>query len=217
MSVARAAVLSSVRRALGARPSASGVEARLTEPPPGVIPARGRNDSVAMFLEGAARVGTTVDRAASAAEVPARIAAYLAERNLSTAIKLAPDPDLRDLPWAEAQLQTREGRGEDHDTVSVVQAFAAVAETGTLVMISGAESPTTLNCLPDTHIVVVHSRDLVGAYDDAWARLRARGALPRLVTWITGPSRTADIEQEILVGIHGPRRLHVVMIDGGQA
>ena len=218
MSVARAAVLASVRRALGARISAGGVEARLAEPPSGVIPSRARNNAVQMFLEGAARVGTTVAAVSSAGDVPAQIAAYLAARNLPATLKLAPDPRLRAMPWAEASmLTTAEGLGEDQDAVGVVHAFAGVAETGTLVLVSGPESPTTLNCLPDTHVIVLDAGDLVGAYDDAWARLRTRGAMPRLVTWITGPSRTADIEQEILIGIHGPRRLHVVMIDAGQA
>ena len=94
-------------------------------------------------------------------------------------------------------------------------AAPAAAETGTLVLASGPESPTTLNFLPDTHIAVLLAETIVGAYEATWSAVRAAdGPLPRVVNWITGPSRTADIEQTLLIGIHGPRRQHIVLIDG---
>ena len=96
-------------------------------------------------------------------------------------------------------------------------AFAGVAETGTLMLTSGAHSPTTLNLLPETHIVVLKKSQITGSYEDGWARLREsqeKDAMPRTVNFITGPSRTGDIEQKILMGAHGPRRLHIVLIDG---
>jgi L-lactate dehydrogenase complex protein LldG len=110
-----------------------------------------------------------------------------------------------------------EGRGEDSDAVSVTGAFAGVAETGTLVLVSGPEHPSTLNLLPETHIVVLRRDQLVGSYEDAWALLRVMGrGMPRTVTMVTGPSRTADIEQTLQLGAHGPRRLHIVLIDGAE-
>jgi len=84
------------------------------------------------------------------------------------------------------------------------------------MLTSGAERPTTLNFLPETHIVVLQARDIAGCYEDAWDRLRASQAgeaLPRTVNLITGPSRTADIEQTIQLGAHGPRRLCIVLVD----
>ena len=98
-------------------------------------------------------------------------------------------------------------------SVSLTPCLAAVAETGTLMLISGAQTPTTLNFLPDTHIVVVHAGQIVASYEDGWDLLRARGGLPRTVNFVTGPSRTGDIEQRIQLGAHGPRRLHVVLVD----
>ena len=82
------------------------------------------------------------------------------------------------------------------------------------MLLSGPDHPTTLNFLPDTHIVVLRASQVVGPYEDAWARLRAAAtAMPRTVNFVTGPSRTADIEQTIQLGAHGPRRLHIVLID----
>jgi L-lactate dehydrogenase complex protein LldG len=97
----------------------------------------------------------------------------------------------------------------------VSHAFAAVAETGTLVLTSGADNPTTLNFLPDVHIVVVGARDFASDFESALARLRGRfgaGTMPRAVNMITGPSRSADIEQTLILGAHGPRKLHVMVV-----
>jgi L-lactate dehydrogenase complex protein LldG len=97
--------------------------------------------------------------------------------------------------------------------------LAAIAETGTLMLLSGADTPTTLNFLPDTHIVVVRAGQVVAGYEDAWDMVREKAggdpaAWPRTINLITGPSRTGDIEQRIQLGAHGPRRLHVVLVDG---
>ena len=92
------------------------------------------------------------------------------------------------------------------------EASPEAAETGTLLLVSGAERPTTLNFLPDTHVVVLHRHQIVGPYEAAWDRLRAEGPMPRTVNFVSGPSRTADIEQTIVMGAHGPRRLHVIIV-----
>jgi L-lactate dehydrogenase complex protein LldG len=97
----------------------------------------------------------------------------------------------------------------------VSHAFAAVAETGTLAMTSGADNPTSLNFLPDNHVVVVEASDVAGDYETVWRRLREKfgdGVMPRAVNLITGPSRSADIEQTLILGAHGPRRLHVIVV-----
>jgi L-lactate dehydrogenase complex protein LldG len=92
------------------------------------------------------------------------------------------------------------------------------------MLASGPSGPTTLNFLPETHMVVLKARDIAGCYEDAWDRLRAvqgtaeDGALlPRTVNMITGPSRTADIEQTIQLGAHGPRRLCILLVDDSLA
>ena len=147
--------------------------------------------------------------------VPGAVADYLAAQNLPTTCVMAPHPELRAIPWSARPLLTiREGRAEATDLVSVQHAFAAIAETGTLMLPCAPERPTTLNLLADTEIVVLRASRLVGAYEEAWDLLRAElGGMPRNVMLVTGPSRSADIEQTLELGAHGPRQLHVVLID----
>jgi L-lactate dehydrogenase complex protein LldG len=117
-------------------------------------------------------------------------------------------------------LQIRRGKAEPGDAVSLTPCLAAIAETGTLMLVSGSGTPTTLNFLPDTHVVVVRAGQVVAGYEDGWDLIRARAAQgegwPRTVNLITGPSRTGDIEQRIQLGAHGPRRLHIVLVDDAE-
>ncbi|MFZ1413852.1 MAG: LUD domain-containing protein, partial [Defluviicoccus sp.] len=118
------------------------------------------------------------------------------------------------LAWP-ADLQLATGAAVDGDRASVVIAFAGIAETGTVMLLSSPSSPATLNFLPEMHIVILPEAAIVGAYEDAWTNLRATlgpGVMPRVVNWITGPSRTADIEQTLLLGAHGPRLLHILLL-----
>ncbi len=224
MSAARRQILDAVRRALGrgAVPAEARarIEARLARPGSGPIPARARLDAAArvdLFVAMAEEAAATVARVATPEAVPAAVADYLAAENLPARLRLAPDPGLAALPWADRPLlELSAGVGRADDAVSLTPAFAGVAETGTLVLVSGPDSPTTLNLLPDTHIVLLEAGQIVGDYEQVWSRLRARygaGTMPRTVNLITGPSRSADIEQTLQMGAHGPRRLHIVLVD----
>jgi L-lactate dehydrogenase complex protein LldG len=127
------------------------------------------------------------------------------------------DPRLASLPWDGTTLELAHGRSAGHDLNALSHAFAGVAETGTLVLVSGHENPSTLNFLPDNHIVVVKTGDLAGDLETVFARVRERygpGEMPRTVNLITGPSRSADIEHTLLIGAHGPRRLHILLVRG---
>ena len=114
-------------------------------------------------------------RLPSADEVPEAVARYLAAENLPAELVMAPDPDLDEIPWANAPVAAHPpGPGtRPTDAVSLTPCFAAIAETGTLMLVSGAETPTTLNFLPDTHIVVVYADQVVATYEDGWDRLSA--------------------------------------------
>lgn len=219
---ARAQILNGIRRALR-RDGLSGagrqeVEARLAQPPRGPAVARAdlpQADKVALFCQWAEANNATVARVA-ADQVPGEIVGYLARNNLPAQAAMAPSDELACYDWAgQKMLSLRKGRAEGSDAVSITGAFAGIAETGTLVMTSGPDHPVTLNLLPDTHVVVLRESDIVGGYEDVWARLRARygkDRMPRTVNTITGPSRTGDIEQTIELGAHGPRRMHILIV-----
>ena len=225
MSETREQILASIRRSLkrGRLDAARETELRehVAAHRRNLVPARAAALAdprrVDLFVGMAEEVQATVARVISPAAVPEEVARYLAAENLPADLVRAPDPSLDDILWdARPLLRIRRGRAEAGDTVSLTPCFAAIAETGTLMLISGAETPTTLNFLPDTHIVLVYADQVVATYEDGWDRLRTNGRMPRAVNFITGPSRTGDIEQRIELGAHGPRRLHIVLVDDRQ-
>ena len=222
MSEAREQILAGIRRSLKRGRLDAARETELRERVAvhrrNLVPARAAalDDPrrVDLFVAMAEEVQATVARVKSPAAVTDEVARYLAAENLPAELVLAPDPSLDEIPWGERPLlRIRRGRAEAVDTVSLTRCFAAIAETGTLMAISGAETPTTLNFLPDTHIVLVYADQIVATYEDGWDRLRANGGMPRAINFITGPSRTGDIEQRIELGAHGPRRLHIILVD----
>lgn len=216
----REAILATIRRGLGrdALPGdqAMMLKARLAAHPRQLIPARVDRDHgslIDLFIANATREYATIHRIEDRAALPEAIAAYLRAQNLPMELIIAPDPALQAVDWTGTALLTaRFGRAEASDLVSLQEGFAGIAETGTLMLPSGAQTPTTLNLLPDTEIVVLEAARVVGPYEDAFDRLRAAGEMPRNVMLVTGPSRSADIERTLELGAHGPRRLHIVLI-----
>jgi L-lactate dehydrogenase complex protein LldG len=218
---ARTQILGSIRRALGrdAASDSAAVDEHLASRARGPRPARSDGDAEALvqrFVDMAQEVSATVQHVASEAAVPPALAEWLARENLPA--QLVASPALQSLPWADRPLLAlRFGPPQDRDLVSVTPTLAGIAETGTLMLVSGADTPSTLAFLPAVHVALLKRSDIVGAYEDAWARVRTRFGeheLPRTVNFVTGPSRTADIEQRLLLGAHGPRRLHILLIDG---
>jgi L-lactate dehydrogenase complex protein LldG len=218
------AILGAIRRGLRRGPLPADqramIEGRLATHPRHLIPARSRlprAEQVALFVANVEKEYGTVARVASLAEVPGAIADYLAAQNLAPRFVLAPHPELAALPWADRPMLAFEARrAQATDAVSVQHGFAGIAETGTLMLPSDAARPTTLNILAETEIVVLRRSRVVGPYEDAWDLLRAgraEGFMPRNVMLVTGPSRSADIEQTLELGAHGPRRLHVVLVE----
>lgn len=197
---------------------AENAEQRIHAAAPNLIPARGRAEGktrAVMFEEEAKFAQAEVRKLANLGAV-ADIVRDICQASQTTALKIAPHTELQAMDWHDLDVEF--GRGRGSDLVGLSRAYAGVAETGTLVMVSGPTSPSTLNFLPDVHIVVIHAEDIVGNYEQVWAKLRqdARAdapVMPRTVNWITGPSRTADIEQTLLLGAHGPRKLIILLID----
>jgi L-lactate dehydrogenase complex protein LldG len=231
MTIGREQILGGIRKSLKRGPVAEAraaeLRAKLAAPARNLIPARAAGldarGQVELFIRIAEEVRASVARVKSAADVPGAVADYLAEKNLPSTLVMTPDPRLDDIPWADRPLlEIRRGRAEDGDMTGVTACVAAVAETGTLMLTSGPESPTRNNFLPDDHLVVLRRDQVVATYEDGFDLLRSRlkgsdgdWVPPRTVNLITGPSRTADIEQKIELGAHGPRRLHIILIDEG--
>jgi L-lactate dehydrogenase complex protein LldG len=224
MSATRERILGSVRRGLkrGALDddARAECEARLANHPAGLIPARGALQGealVQLFETQAKKVSASVERIASLEELPAAVARYLKANNLPASIRLAPAPMLAQLDWSkEPLIEVTAGASDGSHKVGLSPAFAGIAETATLMMVSGPEAPTTLNFLPDHHLVLLPRSRLMGDYEAAWARLRAgygAGEMPRAVNLVTGPSRSADIGHVPQLGAHGPRRLHILILD----
>lgn len=230
--MSREAILGAIRRGLRRGPlpedQAMALRARLAAHPRHLIPARSRVPrpaQIALFLRNLEKEFATFTRVPDPGAVPEAVSDYLAGQNLPTDLVMAPHELLRAIPWSTRPLlRLREGRASPTDMVSLQHGYAAVAETGTLVLPAAPDRPTTLNLLCDTEIVVLATSRVVGAYEEAWDLLRAErhdpvsgGFMPRNVMLVTGPSRSADIESTLELGAHGPRRLHVVLIDDDPA
>ena len=220
--MSKQAMLTAIRRGLKRGPlppdQAAMLRERITRHPRHLIPLRSRllhAEQVDLFVRNVEREFGSVSRVADRDAVPGAVADYLAAQNLPGSLVIAPHSDLRAIPWSSRPLlEIREGRAEATDAVSVQHAFAGIAETGTLMLPSAANRPVTLNLLADTAIAVLRASAIVGAYEEAWDKLRSEiGAMPRNVMLVTGPSRSADIEQTLELGAHGPRRLHVVLVE----
>jgi L-lactate dehydrogenase complex protein LldG len=133
---------------------------------------------------------------------------------LPQAIRSGSDPRLAKIAWPNGGPQIVHGPSDGRDLSGLSHAFAGVSETGTLLLLSGTDNPTTVNFLPENHIVVIEASQIEANYEAAFARLRkqAKGRMPRTVNMVTGPSRSADIEQTLILGAHGPVRLHIVVV-----
>jgi L-lactate dehydrogenase complex protein LldG len=147
----------------------------------------------------------------SVADVPQAVAKYLTENKLP--LSGACWPEFANLGWAGAGLQIAARPANGDDKVGITGTYCAVAENGTLMLLSGQDSHATTSLLPDNHIAVVPASRIVRAMEDGWDLLRREhDSLPRQVNFVSGPSRTADIEMTLVMGAHGPFRVHVVIV-----
>ena len=214
----REAVLAAIRRGLGRGPLGESTRRALdqrqgaTDSAP-LLPKLPNKPLPQVFRAGLEKVSGTMSEVAGMDEVPGAVAGYLVGHGLAPEAAIA--PSLGSLDWSGAGIAARVGSTRGDDLTGVSLAWRGVAENGSLVLLSGPENPTPLNFLPDHHIVVLQGSDLVPHLEPVWAALRERGeqGWPRTVNVITGPSRTADIELTIQLGAHGPRSLHVLLVD----
>lgn len=167
-------------------------------------------DPLVRFRERALGLASTVDEVEALDAVPIAVARYLEANSLPLAAVCW--PEFVALDWRSAGIEVVARAARDTDLVGITGAFCAIAETGTLMTMSGRDTPAAVSLLPETHIAVVRKSRIVRGMEEAWQLARAElRELPRAVTFISGPSRTADIEQTVTLGAHGPYRVHVVI------
>ena len=226
MSNGREEILTKIRKSLNQIQNKAkreiSVKTRLSNPPKQIIPARAQvnqKSRISLFRKMAEEVATTTVQLSSLDKIPQAVINFLHQHNLPSQLKSHNDPIINQINWAShPTLEVRYGNAQDDDQISVTVAFAGVAETGTAVLISGPNNPTTLNFLPENHIIILPISRVYGTYEEVWShpvltKLEDDTSFPRTVNWITGPSRTGDIEQTMQLGIHGPRRLHIILIE----
>jgi L-lactate dehydrogenase complex protein LldG len=221
---ARAAILARIRQhqKRGPGPTAderAAVQSYLAEHPRGPQPDL-RGDLRIRFRAAAERMASTVDEVATRSEAPAALARYLQDQGLSREAVVW--PALADLDWAGAGIRAeprrpRRDESAGGDRIGITGCYCALAETGTLVLLSSPSEHASTHLLPDTHVALVPASRIVATMEDAFALMRAErdgvaAMMPRAVNMISGPSRTGDIEQTIVLGAHGPFRVHLIII-----
>ena len=219
----RDAVLARVRAALGRRgygeDARDAAHAYIAAHRQGPRPATAA-DGVERFVTRAGDMESTVERVATLDDVAPAIGRYVLALNATCADPEQDPhagvcwPEFGWLDWKAAGITIESRPTVGHDALGVTGCYCAIAETGTLVFVTGAETPTGTFLLPETHVAIVRADQIVPAMEDAFARIRAEyaNAWPRAINLVSGPSRTGDIEQTIVLGAHGPRRLHIVLV-----
>ena len=210
MSDARKAIFGQIRNALGRGPLSAAEAAALDARVSRHTRIAFGDDLVGRFIAKFESRAGTVARVADPTEIPAAVEAYRQKHALPMRAAIA--RPLADLPWA-ADFQHHPGPAGTEEALSVTTCIAGIAEIGSVMLAAGPDSPTTLNFVPDDHIVVLHATQIVRHFEDAWNVLRARPeGMPRATNIVSGPSRTGDVEQTIQLGAHGPRRVHVILV-----
>jgi len=225
MSNAREYILNNIRKALGRSELSPDIEAqleqRLITHPRGIIPQRDNLNQASLiefFVEEAKKYGAKTQRINTFSETSYTLLQILKEENAGYAVRASTDPIVSQINWGSVpEISIKTGTACNEDKITVTSCLCGVAETGTLVLVSSPESPSLLNFLPEIHIVVLSTQQIVPAYEDAWDLIRQRKTMPRTVNFITGPSRTADIEQKLLMGVHGPKKLHIILYEEGNS
>ena len=188
------------------------IKERIQQHPCGPQP-QWREDLLTRFTRKVAQASASYAPVKSEQDITDAVASYITEQSLDEKLVTTSTPLLNGLVWP-VSMKVESRAAIASDTLVLVEAFAGIAETGSVVMYSSKDTPVSLNFLPDHFLCVVHKNRIVNTLEDVWERVRRSGAsLPRAINIITGPSRTADVEQIIQMGAHGPRRVHLLLLD----
>jgi L-lactate dehydrogenase complex protein LldG len=168
-------------------------------------------DRLGQFRKECERLSTTHASVASLQEVPAEVARYLGSSGLEK--RLVGWHEFAGLDWAGAGIAFDDRPANGDDATGLTGCHCAIAETGTVLLLSSPQTPKVTALLPETHICVVRASRVLDTMEDTFELLRREvGDPPRAVFFVSGPSRTADIEQTIVIGAHGPYRVHILIV-----
>jgi L-lactate dehydrogenase complex protein LldG len=209
---AREQILSRIRARLAARTPAG----RPTdEERRAAIPARatGGADPIELFAARAARTGASLARVERLEAVPAEVARFASEVGASAAA-VSRAAWLADLDWAGAGVDATRGPPGPLHELSVTAGWAGIAETGTCAIRAGADDAHSASFLPRANVIVLAAGSVVATMEDVLARLHAEG-MPRVLLFVTGPSRTGDIDLRLIIPAQGPGRVHIILVESG--
>jgi len=208
--LARENILRKVRDAqVGHTPGAEAMRNKLAQHPRGPLPLMAW-EMLPRFRDRCQHLSSTVDEIQERAQLVDAVASYLNRLKLARSIVCWSEH--ASLNWAAAGIEAEARPAKGDDQVGVTGVFCAIAETGTLMLLSDGPTPLVNSLVPETHIAVVPLSRVVRNMEDGFDLMRReRAGLPRQVTFISGPSRTADIELTLVLGIHGPGRVHIIV------
>jgi L-lactate utilization protein LutC len=210
--MSREAILNDVRKALGRSPGQPPAA-----PPPAYlrIPEAGIEQRIATFRQKLEALAAKTARVASPSEAAAYVAGVLAGRDaVASNARFLADCGIPALAGVRtgftdsAALRAACAKA----AVGITSADYALADTGTLVMIASPREARLVSLLPPVHLAVVPATRLLTGLDELFTVVPDPAQLTSSMVLITGPSRTADIEQILVRGVHGPGELHVVVV-----
>jgi L-lactate dehydrogenase complex protein LldG len=171
-----------------------------------------RSEPRAGLIEQMRKTHIDVAELATIGDVTAWVATYA--RGQQVPPRLVGGAALARLPWQAAGLQFEQRAAVATDALAISEATCGIAESGTALLQSGPDNPSSLNFLPDHHIIVLHANTVVSRWEDAWQHCRElwQGKMPRAVHAVSGPSSTADVGLIQVFGAHGPRNLTVLVV-----
>lgn len=170
------------------------------------------NDAPGHFIAKAKASVAEVHTIAAAEDAPETILSVLAMNGLPSRLHLPKMSPLNTLPWHRAPGLSIVSEPPSGNDSAFSGADYGIAETGTLVFLSGAQSASSWHFRPGREFVLLSKAWILPRFEDVIARLAPQGRMPATLNLITGPSRTADIEQTIELGAHGPRAIHILIV-----
>jgi L-lactate dehydrogenase complex protein LldG len=179
------------------------------------IPTPPQTEMCSAFLMNVLENQGSVDCASNRTEAVKAVGNYLYGHFRSHRLVAGNDPRLAAMPWRDAGVLPRFGSLKPGESVALSYARLGVVETGAVVTWTGKANPSANNLLPEHHLVLLDTVDLVASLEQAWERINLdiqEKGRPRGINFIAGPSSTADIEGQLVYGAHGPRRWHVILL-----